>query len=69
MENIDSNILWLIIILTLWTIPWKGLALWRSARLKNKWWFIALLLINSLGLLEILYLFVFSKNRKNKNNE
>jgi len=52
----------LIIILALvWSIIWKGLALWKAARAGSKPWFIALLIVNTLGILEILYIFVFSK--------
>ena len=51
----------LLIILVVWTLPWKGVAMWKAARLKDKWWFIALLIVNTLGILEILYIFVFSK--------
>ena len=47
----------------LWSYVWKGLALWRAARDGNKVWFIVLLLVNLLGILEILYLFVFSPNK------
>jgi len=52
---------WILLLIILWTLPWKGVALWKSARLKDKWWFIALLVINTLGILEILYIFLFSK--------
>jgi methionyl-tRNA synthetase len=57
---------WMItaILLAIWTIPWKGLALWKSAKRGDKAWFIILLLINTLAVLEILYLFVFSKEKK-----
>lgn len=41
----------------LWSLVWKGLALWHSARRGEGWWFIALLLINTIGILEIIYLF------------
>lgn len=37
----------------------KGFALWYSARGGQKWWFIALLIINTLGILEIIYLLFF----------
>lgn len=47
-----------------WVIIWKGLALWKAAGRKEKWWFVALLVINTIGILEILYLFVFSKSKK-----
>ncbi|MFA7049547.1 MAG: DUF5652 family protein [Patescibacteria group bacterium] len=51
-------------ILIIWTIPWKGVALWKSAKNDHKWWFVAMLLINSLAILEIVYIFGFSKNKK-----
>jgi len=54
---------WALILLVLWTLPWKGVALWKSARLLQKRWFIALLVFQTLGLLEILYIFVFSKSK------
>ncbi len=52
---------WIILLLIVWTLPWKGVALWKSARSTQKWWFIILLVINTIGILEILYIFVFSK--------
>jgi len=64
MEQFMTNNWWAMILLALWTIPWKGVALWKASRRNEKWWFIALLVINTLGLLEILYIFVFSKNKK-----
>ena len=47
-----------------WSLIWKGLALWRSAELRQKYWFIAILLINTLGVLEIIYLFLVVKDYK-----
>jgi hypothetical protein len=55
---------WLIIVYIIaivWTAIWKGIALWKSARLNHKIWFVLLLIINTLGILEILYIFIFSK--------
>jgi methionyl-tRNA synthetase len=54
---------WLIALAVLWTIPWKGLALWKAARRGETGWFFALLIVNTLGVLEILYIFVFSKRQ------
>lgn len=47
-----------------WTFLWKGLALWRAANLQQKYWFVAILFINTMGVLEIIYLFFISKNYK-----
>ncbi len=49
------------VLLLLWSIFWKGLALWKSARLGHKGWFVALLVINTAGILEILYIYFFSR--------
>ncbi len=51
------------VILSVWSIFWKGTALWHSSSQKQKTWFIAILVINLLGLLEIAYLFKFAKKR------
>ena len=50
----------------LWTLPWKGVALWRAAKRGEKKWFVALLIFNTFSVLEILYIFVFSKQKENK---
>lgn len=51
----------LLIIILIWSYVWKLLALWKSARKGSAIWFIILALINTVGILEILYIFVFSK--------
>ncbi|MBI3984700.1 MAG: hypothetical protein HY344_02040 [Candidatus Levybacteria bacterium] len=47
----------------LWSIFWKGLALWRAANLKQRNWFVGLLILNTIGIAEIAYLFFFAKKR------
>lgn len=60
---------WILFLLFLWTLPWKGVALWKSARRKEKYWFVALLVLNTLAILEILYIFVFSKKKIQESRE
>lgn len=62
-EWLNENIWW-VGVLALWELVWKGIALWKAAREESKPWFVALLLINSSGLLPIFYIFVFSKQAK-----
>ncbi len=54
---------WWSLLLFAWVFVWKGLALWKASRLGAKWWFIALLVINTVGILEILYIYVFSQKK------
>lgn len=55
---------WIVILVTIWAIVWKGWALWIAGRKNSPIWFVALLIINTLGILEILYIFIFSKMGK-----
>lgn len=52
-----------------WTLPWKGVALWKAARNNQSTWFIVLLIFNTLAILEILYIFVFSRKRAKKSSK
>lgn len=52
-----------IILIFLWQLAWKGVALWRAAKLGQKNWFIAMLVVSSIGILEIIYLFAFAKEK------
>lgn len=51
----------LLVIGIAWLLFWKGWSLWIAARKGSKVWFIALLVLNTMGILEILYVFFFSK--------
>ncbi len=61
LENFPSWLIVVYVIAIVWSLIWKAIALWKSARLNKKTWFVLLLVINTLGILEILYIFVFSK--------
>ncbi|HSX49087.1 MAG TPA: DUF5652 family protein [Candidatus Saccharimonadales bacterium] len=40
----------------------KGVALWKAAKNHQKVWFVALLIVNSLGILPAIYILFFQKN-------
>ncbi len=67
MENIllSNSINPIFLLIILWTLPWKGVALWKAAQRKDKWWFIALLIVNTVAILEILYIYIWSKRPMN----
>lgn len=54
----------LFFLVVLWSLVWKGMALWQAARKGDKVWFVVLLVLNTAGILDILYLYVFSKKSK-----
>jgi len=51
----------LLLVLAIWTIPWKGYALWLAAKRGQKIWFIVMLILNTVGILEIFYIFQIVK--------
>lgn len=48
-------------LLAIWTLFWKGLALWHSSRKDHRVWFVVMLVVNTVGILEIIYLFFVLK--------
>lgn len=69
MEKFLFDNLWILVIVLFWTLPWKGIALWKSARKGHLGWFFTLLIFNSLAILDILYIYIFSKNAQVEKKE
>jgi hypothetical protein len=57
-----------LIIFSVWSLFWKGWALWKAARLSQRNWFIVLLVVNTLGILEIIYIFFVAKKKEARQN-
>lgn len=67
------------LILYIVIIALKGYALWNAAKRGDKWWFIILLIINTFGILELIYLYFvaekwnsvlgFMKNNNSNDNK
>jgi hypothetical protein len=51
------------IIIIVWSLFWKGCALWIASKKDQKWWFVALLVLNTVGILEIVYIFFIAKKK------
>lgn len=54
---------------TLWVLPWKGVALWKAAKLRQTKWFIAILVLNTLAILDIFYIFAIAKKKEKESQE
>lgn len=49
------------LVAVVWTVYWKYRAIWHAVKHENRVWVVIFLLVNTLGILEILYLFWLSK--------
>ena len=55
-----------IILIAIWDAVWKLIALWKSARNSQVGWFIVLAILNTAGILPILYITFFQKKQEIK---
>ena len=51
-----NGIMGVFLVLAIVDLVLKGWALWRAARMSKQWWFIALLIVNSVGILPVIFL-------------
>lgn len=60
------NFLWMpwIMPLVLLELVLKGMALWKAAKNNQQYWFIALFVINTAGILPAVYMAFFQKKQK-----
>ena len=64
--TIDNTLLSLLILIVTWDIVWKGIGLWKSAKHNQLSWFLAILIINTAGILPIIYIIFFQADKKKK---
>ena len=65
MNTFLKDNIWLVVISIIWVLPWKGYALWTASRMRDKRWFIALLVLNTFAILDIFYIFYIAKKTPN----
>lgn len=51
----------LLSVLAVWELAWKGVALWKASKNRQLAWFVAILILNTAGILEIIYIFFFQR--------
>lgn len=56
-----------LMMLAVWEAVWKGFGLWYSAKNQQKGWFVCILVLNTLGLLPIIYLLWFKPEDRKVN--
>lgn len=63
-NNLTNMQLMLIGAVVLWDLVLKGFALWKAARGDQMGWYVALLILNTVGILPIIYLLFFKADRE-----
>lgn len=66
LEGLAPGFLMLIIVAMVWDAIWKAIGLWKSGRNKQISWFVCIFIFNTIGILPIIYLLFFQKNREKR---
>jgi divalent metal cation (Fe/Co/Zn/Cd) transporter len=66
--SLSSTQVSLLALFVIWELVWKGIGLWRAGRNNQFGWFLIMLVVNSLGIVEMIYLFSFQKKTETKND-
>ncbi len=56
-----------IILILIWSILWKMIALWKSARNNHLTIFVLIMFLNTIGIFEILYILYLNYKKKKEN--
>ncbi|CAB4631301.1 unannotated protein [freshwater metagenome] len=62
-DFVNSGFFWALIVLIIWSFVWKAFALYRAGANRSPVWFVVLLVVNTVGILDILYLFIWGKKK------
>ena len=68
LENLNNFLLqnlWILSLIITWELVWKAIALWKAAKLNHKIWFVVMLVVNTVGIIPIIYL-IFTRKKKRK---
>ncbi len=64
--SIPTYLVVVLVPLIIWEIIWKLIGLWKSAKNNQLIWFISIGLLNTLGILPIIYILIFQRKKKRK---
>ena len=62
-EGLSTSGFILLLILIFWVLPWKIYSLWTASKNNHKTWFVLLIILNTFGILEIIYIFYVAKKK------
>ena len=48
----------MLVAMSLWELLWKSFALWKAAQKNQKYWYVAILVLNTIGIVPIAYLII-----------
>ena len=53
----------IVLVLAIWSLFWKCYSVWTAAKNNHRWWFLALVIFNTIGILDMIYIFAVAKKK------
>ncbi|MDD5177825.1 MAG: DUF5652 family protein [Candidatus Nanoarchaeia archaeon] len=57
---LSTSMIIVLVILCIWELIMKGIALWKAARNSQTPWYVCILIFNTIGILPLVYILFFS---------
>lgn len=64
--QLSNQELGILALIAIWDLIWRGIALWRAGRNNDKLWFVLLLILNTAGILPIVYIFIINRGKSTR---
>ena len=64
LNGVSSGMITFLVVVAIWELIWKGIALWKCGRNNQLTWFVFILVLNTAGILPILYIAFFQKKSR-----
>jgi nitrogen fixation/metabolism regulation signal transduction histidine kinase len=61
-----STLVFILLVVVVWELVWKLAGMWKAAKKNSPIWFVIIAVFNTVGILPILYIYVFSKMKSEK---
>jgi hypothetical protein len=61
---LGAGFMFFLMVAVIWETIWKGMGLWYAARNGHKGWYVAILVLNTLGILPIIYILMYTKKKQ-----
>jgi len=62
--EMTARLFMLMVFLIIWSAVWKGIALWKAGRNNQLAWYVVMFIVNTAGILEIIYLLAFQNKKR-----
>ncbi len=66
--NVTQPMIYILVLLAIWDLVWKLIAMWKAGRNNHLAWYIGIAVLNTVGILPIVYILI-NRNKTNRESK